>query len=174
MTSRLDGYFDAVVHFDRRHPLTVDHDVVLAATHLSSDALMCHLQGCRYLVTSFISEGLSRTSTPQPPGSRPIATANQAHCAAGPADWATGGERSRPFCLWTTWDSMDPNRKTARSARVGQFDQRVTHRFHLGQLRRCDSGTVRGVEGHGDSLCGRLVDIDLGVPVGGRGEGSLA
>jgi probable Rubsico expression protein CbbX len=52
VTSRLDRYLDRAVHFDRPGPLTVDHDIVRAATDLRSDCLMRHLQRCRHWLIS--------------------------------------------------------------------------------------------------------------------------
>src|ERR1700722_14852714 len=52
MTAGLDWYLDRVVHFDRPHPLIVDHDVVRATTYLGSDCLVRQLQRCRHLLIS--------------------------------------------------------------------------------------------------------------------------
>jgi hypothetical protein len=46
VTSRFDWYLDRVVHFDRSGTLTVNHDVVRAASDLDSDCFMRHLQHC--------------------------------------------------------------------------------------------------------------------------------
>jgi hypothetical protein len=46
VTSRFDWYLDRVVHFDRSGTLTVNHDVVSAASDLDSDCFMRHLQHC--------------------------------------------------------------------------------------------------------------------------------
>jgi hypothetical protein len=52
VTSNMDWYLDRVVHFDRSEPLTVDHDLVRAATDLRSDRLMRQLQRCRHPLIS--------------------------------------------------------------------------------------------------------------------------
>jgi hypothetical protein len=52
MTSRLDWYLDRAVHFDRPDSLTIDYDVIRAATDLRSDCLMRQLQRCRHLLIS--------------------------------------------------------------------------------------------------------------------------
>jgi hypothetical protein len=52
MRSRLDWYLDRVVHFDRPNPLTIEYDIVRAATDLRSDCLMRQLQGRRHLLIS--------------------------------------------------------------------------------------------------------------------------
>src|SRR5580693_7653960 len=52
VTSRLDWYLDRAVHVNRPGPLTVDHDIVGAATDLRSNCLMRHLQRGRHLLIS--------------------------------------------------------------------------------------------------------------------------
>jgi hypothetical protein len=52
MTSGLDWYLDRVVHFDRPDLLTIDHEIVRAATDLRSDRLMRQLRRCRHLSIS--------------------------------------------------------------------------------------------------------------------------
>src|SRR6202042_3668717 len=48
-TSRFDWDVDRVVHFDRSGTLTVNHDVIRAASDLDSDCFMRNLQGCCHL-----------------------------------------------------------------------------------------------------------------------------
>src|SRR6516165_661877 len=48
VTSRFDGRFDRVVHFNRPDTLTVDEDVERATTDLRSDCLVRELESCRH------------------------------------------------------------------------------------------------------------------------------
>jgi hypothetical protein len=49
MTSGLDWYLDRVVHFDRPDLLTIDHEIVRAATDLRSDRLMRQLKSVSHV-----------------------------------------------------------------------------------------------------------------------------
>src|SRR6516165_4549714 len=48
VTSRVDWRFDRLVHRNRPDTLTVNQDIVRAATDLRSDCLMRQLEGCRH------------------------------------------------------------------------------------------------------------------------------
>src|SRR5580700_4816439 len=58
VTSRFDRYLDRAVHLDRSGTLTVNHDVVRAASDLGSECLMRHLQGCCHVRSPLLWLGL--------------------------------------------------------------------------------------------------------------------